>query len=82
MLERLEYCKKYELDISGEDLCLGEAKLGAPITHGQVVALSNILKKDPVDTGASFPLNHTLAELLRGSEVYIEPMKPKTEPVS
>lgn len=82
MLGGLEYCQQHGLDISDQETSMGEVKLGNPIAHGQVVALSTVLKKHMLDTEGPTSGEHTLARLLRGSKVYIEPAKPKKEPVS
>ena len=82
MLEGLEYCQQHNLDISDQEISIKEVKSENPITHSQVVALSTALKKHMLDTEGPMPAKYTLAGLLRGSDVYIEPAKPRKEPVS
>lgn len=63
---------------------LDKPATGNPITHGQIIAISkawkeiqtNVTNDDP-DTIVSYHLD----DLLRGSKVYVEPPKPKAEPV-
>lgn len=57
---------------------LGNAKIGDPITHSQILAISKALKKRH-----ALPLSHSsqLDDLLRGCRVYQEPLKPRAEPV-
>ncbi|KAL9100438.1 MAG: hypothetical protein Q9163_004183 [Psora crenata] len=60
-----------------------EPAVGKPISHGQLIELSRRLKKATGDRrneeyGPS--PSHTLDQLLRGSQVYVEPPKPRAEP--
>ena len=64
---------------------LDQPAIGKPITHGQIIAISKTLKElrtatadGKLDDTVSFHLD----DLLRGSKVYVEPPKPKLEPVS
>ena len=57
---------------------------GDPITHGQIIEISKKLKQlteekqsDSIEEAVSYHLD----DLLRGSKVYVEPPKPKVEPV-
>ncbi|KAK1783264.1 endoplasmic reticulum-based factor for assembly of V-ATPase-domain-containing protein [Copromyces sp. CBS 386.78] len=52
---------------------LVDANIGAPISHGQIVHLWNLLKADE-------HREYTLEILLRGSRVYVPPPPPKPEP--
>ena len=63
---------------------LQDPKVGKPISHGQIIAISNSLRKSYAGKTASGekPIAYHLDDLLRGSKVYIEPPKPKPEPVS
>ena len=54
---------------------LNDANIGAPISHGQIVDLWNLLK-------AGGHKEYSLEILLRGSRVYVPPPPPKPEPVS
>lgn len=82
-LEYLDNC-----DQSNADYALNgsfkDPAVGNPVSHGQVIALSKALRKWSEDTDRDTimeaPLFH-LDDLLRGSRIYIEPPKPKTEPV-
>jgi len=71
--------------IEGEP-SLPEPACENPISHGQLVEISKRLR-DHCDSSASdasyspSSLYH-LSDLLRGSRVYVEPPKPKAEPVS
>ena len=61
---------------------LDGAAVGKPISHLQVIAISKQLKQ--LRTEGIFPKDVVpchLDELLRGSQVYFEPPKPKAEPV-
>lgn len=58
---------------------------GKPITHGQIIAISKTLKtihQDAPNRGSHDQVSYHLDDLLRGSKVYVEPPKPKAEPVS
>ena len=59
---------------------------GAPISHGQLIEISKRLKQireeiEYRETQNDNVIYH-LDDLLRGSRVYVEPPKPKVEPVS
>lgn len=54
---------------------LSSPEVGNPISHGQVVELSKNAKLRGITP-------FTLDDLLRGSNVYVVPPKPKAEPVS
>lgn len=63
---------------------LDQPALGNPITHGQIIAISKTLreiKTDASDEKSETVVSYHLDDLLRGSKVYIEPPKPKAEPV-
>lgn len=67
----------------GEPL-LEELETGQPISHSQVIGLSSVLRahfKASGSPGYSESVRYDLAHLLRGSEVYNEPPKPRAEPV-
>ena len=58
---------------------------GNPITHGQIIVISKTLKDISADANngkLDDSVSYHLDDLLRGSKVYIEPPKPKPEPVS
>jgi TMEM199 family protein len=54
---------------------LKNPRIGNPISHGQVIGLSKLLKAHGI-----FP--NSLDLLLRGARVYVPPPPPKPEPVS
>ena len=59
---------------------------GDPISHGQLIEISRRLKQirdeaEHCETHNDDAIYH-LDDLLRGSRVYVEPPKPKVEPVS
>ena len=93
MVSAIHYCSRNTVEdwpcehFEGEP-SLQDPKQGQPISHGQVIALSQCLKRHfELRSGQSSnvksePLTHDLDGLLRGSRVYIEPPKPKPEPVS
>lgn len=63
---------------------LDQPATGNPITHGQIIAISKTLKeiKTNAPNGESnIQVSYHLDDLLRGSKVYVEPPKPKAEPV-
>ena len=65
---------------------LDQSVEGNPISHGQLIEISKRLKRireEAEDHGAQDDevLCH-LDDLLRGSRIYVEPSKPKVEPVS
>ena len=58
--------------------------VGNPISHEEVIQLAkNLTEAKEITRGHDNKnvLRHSLDHLLRGSRVYIEPSKPKTEPV-
>lgn len=63
---------------------LDQPAVGNPITHGQIIAISKTLKEIKTDASngkEEAMVSYHLDDLLRGSKVYIEPSKPKAEPV-
>lgn len=65
-----------------DDPPLSGAAVGKPISHEQVLAISKRLKQLNVErTLPKDIVPYHLDDLLRGSQVYIEPPKPKNEPV-
>ena len=64
---------------------LAELAPGKPISHGQLIDLSRLLKKHAaeINTGDSKdePVVYRLDSLLKGSKIYIPPPPPKKEPV-
>ena len=63
---------------------LDQPAIGNPITHGQIIAISKTLRKirkDVTNGNADNMVSYHLDDLLRGSKVYVEPPKPKAEPV-
>ena len=61
------------------DVSLDKSKVGDPITHSQIIAISKFLRSHD---GLPPSVSPHLDNLLRGSRVYLEPPKPKAEPVS
>lgn len=64
---------------------LDKPATGNPITHGQIITISKTLKEIKTDaTNEKFDthVSYHLDDLLRGSKVYVEPPKPKAEPVN
>lgn len=63
---------------------LDQPAIGKPITHGQIIAISKTLreiKTDVTNGKLDTIVSCHLDDLLRGSKVYVEPPKPKAEPV-
>ena len=63
---------------------LKQPAIGNPITHGQIISISKTLKEIKTHTtngGEDDKVPYHLDDLLRGSRVYVEPPKPKAEPV-
>ncbi|KAI9816541.1 MAG: hypothetical protein M1827_001673 [Pycnora praestabilis] len=72
---------------------LGEPKVGNPISHSQIIEISKYIRGHihlggPAEAsagdaeGSRRPPSYHLDELLRGSQVYIAPPKPRNEPTS
>ncbi|KAL6721265.1 hypothetical protein ACLMJK_000367 [Lecanora helva] len=64
---------------------LDEAVVGKPISHEQILEISRRLKQLDRDSHNESPdrsLSCTLDDLLRGSQIYIEPPKPRNEPTT
>ena len=59
---------------------------GNPISHGQLIEISEMLKRIRVEAEGREAQDHNVIchmdDLLRGSRIYVEPPKPKVEPVS
>ena len=76
------------LGVEGQDPPLKEPAVGKPISHGQVIAISKSLREYFHSHSESLSADHVttikyhLDDLLRGSRFYVEPPKPKVEPVS
>lgn len=82
-LERLQ--NRGQLPEPCDDTSLDEPTVGKPVSHGQIIEISNSLKhiNENLQDGESKDyVSHHLDILLRGSQVYIEPPKPKIEPVA
>lgn len=60
---------------------VGNHAIGSPIAHEQIIAISKLLRVLS-ENHALLSAPYHLDELLRGSRIYQEPPKPKTEPVS
>jgi len=93
IVEAIECCtalddEDWELDQHDDRLSLEAPTVGKSITHSQVIAISRCLKKHSggkathnLEASRSASLCH-LDTLLSGSKVWVEPPKPKPEPVS
>ena len=67
-----------------DDPKVDEPAVGNPISHAQILAISKSLKQVNEESrkeGAEGTPSYRLDDLLRGSQIYIEPPKPKIEPV-
>jgi hypothetical protein len=67
--------KEKEGNSKSAEPSLSDPKVGNPISHGQVIDLSNELKSRGISP-------RTLDVLLRGAGIYVPPPKPKPKPVS
>ena len=84
-IEELQDRKQFPEELSeASEPSLDKPILGNPITHGQIISISHTLRKirsqstnGVVNTDVSYHLD----DLLRGSKVYVDPPKPKAEPV-
>ena len=64
---------------------LKQPTIGNPITHGQIISISKTLKEIRINSANDSDddkVSYHLDDLLRGSKVYVEPPKPKAEPVA
>lgn len=83
----LEFCSKNKVEgwpaehIEGET-SLQDPAIGKPISHGQIIDFSKSLRDYFETSRNDSTIIYDLDGLLRGSKVYIEPPKPKPEPVS
>ncbi|KAF2477996.1 uncharacterized protein BDR25DRAFT_206999 [Lindgomyces ingoldianus] len=68
------------------ELSLAEPEVGNPISHGQLIDISKLLKKhaDKLKTpdNDTDPIEYHLNSLLKGSRIYIPPPPPRIEPTS
>lgn len=81
-LERLHNCG--QLPEPCDDSDLDQPVVGKPISHGHIIEVSKRLKDVNEDLRAAKGddfVSHHLDSLLRGSQVYVEPPKPRKEPV-
>lgn len=65
---------------------LENAAEGDPISHGQILEISRHLQKqaalrEGLDLQSGVRPSYHLDDLLRGSRVFIQPARPKAEPV-
>ena len=70
-------------EVQGEP-SLKQPAIGNPITHGQIITISKTLKeikKSTTGDNEDDKIPYHLDDLLRGSKVYVEPPKPKAEPL-
>jgi len=65
-------------------------KLGDPVSHEQLIQISKLLKShygkrphsnEATEKEGEEPVAYHLNDLLRGSQIYVPPPKPKPEPV-
>jgi len=93
IVEAIELCtmvddKDWNSDQHDDCPSLEAPAVGKPIAHVQVIAISRCLKKHPRnkvthESEAQRPASSWhLDTLLRGSKLYVKPLKPKPEPVS
>ena len=87
MVRAVEYARQVERS-RGEDERAAHSPLhelppGAPITHEEVLGLAKEIKqlKQAYTANNLDTPSHALDQLLRGSRVYVEPPKPRPEPV-
>jgi hypothetical protein len=79
------YLENNQLRSDPEETNLNAPKLGNPISHGQLLAISKYLKSHPEKIegkevgGKQLPIH--LSDLLKGCGIYTPPPKPKPEPV-
>ncbi|KAL8700298.1 MAG: hypothetical protein Q9201_005517 [Fulgogasparrea decipioides] len=86
VVQAIHYVRDAEVDISDaikDELgpALAHPAIGRPITHTQIVALSKLLKAG-LSLNKSSQVSYHLDDLLRGSQIYHEPPKAKTEPTN
>ena len=83
--QALQYLQQIDMDLEDEkrpgDTALRDAKVGQPISHEQIIQLSAKLKHMERELKLQNVPSHSLDRLLKGSRVFIEPKKPKVEPV-
>ena len=92
LVAAIEHCNRLDAGLyKGENVdspTLKAPAVGKPISHTQVLAISRCLKNAEVgkrkedNISVSDSTGYHLDQLLRGSTVYVEPPKPKAEPVS
>ena len=89
IVQALEYIDQSDISGTSNDSATGflieEPAAGKPISHGELIDLSRHLQKLKQNAGDDLPNTaplYTLDQLLRGSRVYVEPVTPRTEPVS
>lgn len=61
---------------------LRNACVGMPISHGQVLDISRVLRARSGPCPPEDDKSFSLEALLRGAKVYVAPKKPRAEPVS
>lgn len=82
--KRIAEAELLELELSGEP-SLADPSVGKPISHGQLIALSKLLRKhadkiaETDSEGGS--IVYSLDLLLKGCAFYVPPPPPKKEPV-
>lgn len=92
MVKAVAFCDRKEVHLFHPHLNDGEPSLeapavGNPISHAQIIAISRCLRQrsetasDQPPSNSDLLISHHLDELLRGSKVYVEPPKPRAEPV-
>lgn len=89
IVEAIKYLEKsgekaFDAAFDESEPLLKDSSVGRPISHGQIIAISKSLRslnQNSVNDGSTAVPSHKLDDLLRGSRVYVEPPKPKAEPV-
>lgn len=85
LVAALEECKNLSLidQIVSAKPSLEEPRDGNPVAHDQVISISRLLKAHYGNASVeeSERVSYHINDLLRGSKIYVEPPKPKPEPV-
>lgn len=70
-----------EQPIHAGEASLTEPAVGQPISHSQILDIYTVLRSSRCDSDDTAQVLYSLDNLLRGSQIYIPPPKPKAEPV-
>ena len=84
-IEELQERKQSQENLSeAAEPSLNKPTLGNPITHGQIISISQTLRKirsQSTNGTVHADVSYHLDDLLRGSKIYVDPPKLKAEPV-